>query len=569
MAWQGKRGAGRGTGAPSSLEDLIRNQNRTNSSQPQQAYYPPQSSYPPQSQPFAKPGRGFRMEKNLNAVTPPRSTDHDSVSLEYSPPGPGDHLSPFQAPQAPPGDGYGVYPLNGKSSSYPLFDQPSWSTHGGGRMNADGRGRGGRERGRGSQKFSCRVCSLSFDSKPLLNAHLHEKQHFNAPIGDPIPSASADPNIAKRAFPCRVCNAVFDNTPALYAHLNAEGHYHTTTNQNSSDSLKTAEDAVPVHVSASYPPEDRANTVSGRERSLRKIPQRATDEPWKMAPLRAEHPRAEPPRAPEGGNTRPRPVIPPAATDTNCATPTTSWSQPILASPPPLEVGLFSKGPKIADISGRSRVEKDDSAPVFRSSKFPASVSADAPPIVSKFENRPSPSLDQEDNDPPLEVGLFAKGPKIADISGRSRGEKDDSAPVFRSSKFPASVSADAPPIVSKFENRPSPSLDQEDDGDDLHSDGQVVGTCTDMCPEEEIAIRLRANEVHLFEQPGDEASGLKSDELVEVLKVTMIKQYQRSAADHKLAIPHLVRTPRQDKPCCRPLNSPPGHSTTPCAISR
>lgn len=64
------------------------------------------------------------------------------------------------------------------------------------------------------------------------------------------------------------------------------------------------------------------------------------------------------------------------------------------------------------------------------------------------------------------------------------------------------------------------------------------------MCPEEEINIRLKSNEIHIFEQP-DNMNELDSTQLIETLKSTMIKQYQRSAADHKLAIPHLVRTPR------------------------
>ena len=64
------------------------------------------------------------------------------------------------------------------------------------------------------------------------------------------------------------------------------------------------------------------------------------------------------------------------------------------------------------------------------------------------------------------------------------------------------------------------------------------------MCPDEEISIRLKSNEIHIFEQP-ENMNSLNPEKLRKVLKTTMVKQYQRSAADHKLAIPHLVRTPR------------------------
>jgi hypothetical protein len=519
MAW---RGAGRGAaGAPSSLEDLIRNQKRTNSSQPPQAaYYPPpqQSYHPHHTQPpsvaNSKLGRSFQSEKSSSVHTPPRAADHDSVSFEYSPPGPGDHFSPFHSraqpslSTQPPSDG--AYSFGGKSSSYPLFDQPSWSDHGG-RTGTDGRGRGRGGRGRGpAQKFSCRVCNLSFDSKPLLTAHLHEKQHFNNPAADLTPAAhgNADTNInsSKRVFPCRVCNAVFDNTPSLYAHLNAEGHFHTT-NQNTSEPSRGAEDAAPStsHVNVSYPPEERAKIV--QERPLRKPSPKPPDDADKVDMSRVEPLRPKP--RPESG--RQAQAVPAAA------------------------------------------IAVKDRYPTFE-------AQAQSSPIP--------PSL------PPPEVTLFTKGPKIADISGKNRAEEDDSAPVFRSSKFPAPSAAHptaAVAAVPKIETKAATFSEQEEDGDDFHSDGQVVGTCTDMCPEEEIAVRLRANEVHLFEQPGDEASGLKSDELMEVLKATMIKQYQRSAADHKLAIPHLVRTPRhessQPPPALSPL-SPSGLSTTRCVTS-
>jgi hypothetical protein len=68
------------------------------------------------------------------------------------------------------------------------------------------------------------------------------------------------------------------------------------------------------------------------------------------------------------------------------------------------------------------------------------------------------------------------------------------------------------------------------------------------MCPMEETLRRYNQNDVQLFEQPldvskvGDDDSD--QDSYIKLLQGSMIKQYQRSAADHTLAIPHLVRTP-------------------------
>lgn len=67
-----------------------------------------------------------------------------------------------------------------------------------------------------------------------------------------------------------------------------------------------------------------------------------------------------------------------------------------------------------------------------------------------------------------------------------------------------------------------------------------MVGTCRDMCPQEERIRRLHESDVHKLEMlsAAQEAEGLD-------LRSTMIKKLQRSSADHELKIPHLMRTPR------------------------
>ena len=67
------------------------------------------------------------------------------------------------------------------------------------------------------------------------------------------------------------------------------------------------------------------------------------------------------------------------------------------------------------------------------------------------------------------------------------------------------------------------------------------------MCPLEETRRRYDQNDVHQFEQPlaVSAVGGEDGDDYLSLLHSSMVKQYQRSAADHTLAIPHLVRTPQ------------------------
>jgi hypothetical protein len=492
--WNSLQGRGGGRGGSTSLDDLIRNQRRATpqSQQPyqqhqnkpqQQGYnYPPADSSLTSHTPFGSSSFGrsnqvgkIQGETNLNALTPPRGTT-DDIPLEYSPPSSSsaaswrgvDHISPFQSMTKPPSN-------PSKGSANPFFESSSgWS-------GADPRGAA---RGRGPprgppQKFSCRVCKLSFDSKQLLNTHLIEQQHFNTQV----PEGQMFPEPNKRTFSCRVCSAVFDSNPLLYAHLKAEGHFNAPANGGVVG--PAGDDSA--NIVAEYPPDPQPRPAFQRAqpepvREPRKMPPKIIEEKTESKPVRMEpqsfQPKGQSPLPPPG-----QPSAPPAA-------PTRPSFHPPVQKIPELETPAPAPG-------------------------------------VSK---------------------VFSKGPKVADLSGKKKTDEDESAPVFRSSKFPPKdAPAPVPSVVEpqRREARTAP-LEQEDEGegDDLHSDGQVVGTCTDMCPEEEILIRLRSNEIHLFEQPGEEMAGMKSDRLVEVLKATMVKQYQRSAADHKLAIPHLVRTP-------------------------
>jgi len=85
------------------------------------------------------------------------------------------------------------------------------------------------------------------------------------------------------------------------------------------------------------------------------------------------------------------------------------------------------------------------------------------------------------------------------------------------------------------------------DDGDDddlnirnLSSAKSLIGTCKNMCPDEELLRREREGDIQLLEitDPG----GLHPEHWT--LRDTAVKRFRRSAADFKLDIPELVRPP-------------------------
>lgn len=80
------------------------------------------------------------------------------------------------------------------------------------------------------------------------------------------------------------------------------------------------------------------------------------------------------------------------------------------------------------------------------------------------------------------------------------------------------------------------------------HSDGQLVGLCLDMCPASERSKRLDEKDYNRLELPYPKGYSDPSfpDSTVDLSDPsrTMIKKLQRSAADHVLAIPELVRPP-------------------------
>lgn len=58
-----------------------------------------------------------------------------------------------------------------------------------------------------------------------------------------------------------------------------------------------------------------------------------------------------------------------------------------------------------------------------------------------------------------------------------------------------------------------------------IHRDDYVVGTCEEMCPPSEIALRKKNNLVHFYEQK------------------YLVKEFSRSAADKRKATPNELRT--------------------------
>jgi len=78
------------------------------------------------------------------------------------------------------------------------------------------------------------------------------------------------------------------------------------------------------------------------------------------------------------------------------------------------------------------------------------------------------------------------------------------------------------------------------DDNFDVHNAKSLIGTCTSMCPDEELVRREKEGDIQLLEitDPG----GLHPKEWT--LRNTAVKRFRRSAADFKLDIPELIRPP-------------------------
>eukprot|EP01041_Mallomonas_annulata_P011279 gene11279-23594_t len=84
-----------------------------------------------------------------------------------------------------------------------------------------------------------------------------------------------------------------------------------------------------------------------------------------------------------------------------------------------------------------------------------------------------------------------------------------------------------------------SPSILEDEDDNRV-----VIGLCTDMCPLQERIQRISEHDIHKLEKIFLTSTGTSTLD-VHTSRSCMIKKCQRSAADHKLNIPQLVRTPR------------------------
>ena len=66
-----------------------------------------------------------------------------------------------------------------------------------------------------------------------------------------------------------------------------------------------------------------------------------------------------------------------------------------------------------------------------------------------------------------------------------------------------------------------------------------LVGTCTYMCPDEELLRREREGDIQLLERPD-----IQIHPSTWTLRDTMVKRFRRSAADYKLDVPEWIRPP-------------------------
>lgn len=137
-------------------------------------------------------------------------------------------------------------------------------------------------------------------------------------------------------------------------------------------------------------------------------------------------------------------------------------------------------------------------------------------------------------------------------MSGDERAGPTPDKPFF-SKKFSKLASTNAPPrdgfdTYSEYESDSSPTKTMTTADSSLHIDGQLVGLCTDMCPASERNKRIDEKDVNRLELPypkGYSEPNFKGEnvDLSDPMR-TMVKKLQRSAADHILAIPDLVRPP-------------------------
>jgi hypothetical protein len=157
----------------------------------------------------------------------------------------------------------------------------------------------------------------------------------------------------------------------------------------------------------------------------------------------------------------------------------------------------------------------------------PAKVPTKAPAVLSPDE-RVGPTPDK----PFFSAKFNKKSSDVGSLVEEERTGPTADKPFFstkfnKKSEFQASQS-------SPISTTPLPSTPAV-----VHLDGQLVGQCPDMCPASERIRRINEKDVHRLELPYPEGLGKPSDP-----SGVMIKKYQRSAADHVLAVPELVRSP-------------------------
>lgn len=398
--------------------------------------------------------------------------------------------------------------------------------------------------------------------------------------------SGATPSSKTPTFQCRKCNSMFPSKAALHTHLVAEQHFDTHEPASSAPPPSATNSRTPaVAMSPNHPfyQQARESQVINKFQSLKQRmaargpPRRAsrpTDqhEPQEKPSLSAHAPGFQPQQQDiasqsgfsadesDGDITSQASFLSEARNKSLQRVPKAEN----VKKPPSPTLSL-----RAAPLSGQPLARTSTVAPSSVASPLVASEEVSSKPGHFSFNKHDPPvspvAMTSTTVTSPRKANKHEKPVVLATI------DDDDISPVKQKPKpgnrESPSIIADSRGFVSsKFtSSSPAPSalspMPDEitlptdiDDEDEPHIDGQVcvcvissslkifaqlVGTCTDMCPLDEIKRRYEQNDIKDLEWPDD------GDKSLAALRKTMIKQYQRSAADHNLSIPQHVRDPR------------------------
>lgn len=314
----------------------------------------------------------------------------------------------------------------------------------------------------------------------------------------PVPAQGG----GKMSFLCRVCGASFATNVQLVSHLKAEMHF---------DNGGAAADwgGSPQPHAAAPPSSFTANPSIGGTKKLMQLQQQQQAKRLTTANT--------------NGLTGPvlatTPVKPSASVPLQSAQSAnlTGLKADITPPPPPPKPQMLARASLVGDMRGAEKAVSGDVCPAVEDG-IPDDAEGDEESIAV-FQSPLVPATSV---------------PTVAETPFR----KTDVSDVVSSSN--RRYALELPTAVRPLGNESISGLD-DDDGD---VDGVVTGLCTDMCPSQERKQRLEERDIHKFEKMFLSSECLQNFDINESV-ISMVKKCQRSAADHRLNIPQLVRTPK------------------------